>query len=226
VPLTREQIVRTAIDLLDDVGLDGLTLRGLAKQLGVSAPTLYWHVQHKRALLDHMAEAMLAEAAERRGSPAHGEAWWDWLAAQSRLQWQALLAHRDAALVVAGNRPTEASVRLIEETLGTLVAVGFPPAEALESLLALGNYVIGAAVEHHAEAARTQQAAFGGQGFDGPAIDADALPQLAAAVSAHGPPQPTRTFEHGLALLLAGLRARLAEVTGVDDPLPTGAAIS
>ncbi|MFL6137057.1 MAG: TetR/AcrR family transcriptional regulator C-terminal domain-containing protein [Frankiaceae bacterium] len=224
MPLTREQIVRTAIDLLDEVGLEGLTLRGLAKQLGVSAPTLYWHVQHKRALLDHMAEAMLAQASERRGSPAPGEPWWDWLVAQSRLQWQALLAHRDGALVVAGNRPTDASVRLIEETLGTLVTVGFPADEALESLLALGNYVIGSAVEHHAEVARAQQTA-GEAAPSGATLDGEELPYLAAAVATHGAPQPNRTFEHGLGLLVSGMRGRLVELTGTGDPLPTPAAI-
>ena len=84
----------------------------------------------------------------------HGQPWWEWLAERARLQWRALTSHRDAALVVAGNRPTEAALPGIEEVVASLVAVGFPPAEALRTILSIGNYVIGCAVEFQAEAAR------------------------------------------------------------------------
>lgn len=53
--ISREQAVRTALDLLDDVGLDGLTLRALAARLDVQAPALYWHFTGKQDLLDEMA---------------------------------------------------------------------------------------------------------------------------------------------------------------------------
>src|ERR671932_1217928 len=151
--LTREEIVRTAIALLDEVGLDGLTLRRLATELGVSAPTLYWHVRHKRELLDLMVEQML-DLERRSGSPRHGQPWWEWLTEQAWVQWEGLVAHRDAALVAAGNRPTPRSLPLIEERLATLVTVGFPPGEALTALLGIAHYVIGCAVEHQAAAAR------------------------------------------------------------------------
>src|SRR5215203_3583825 len=75
-------------------GLEALTLRRLATELGVSAPTLYWHVRNKRQLLDLMAEALVARAG-RSSSPAHGQPWWDWLAEQARLQWRVLTPHRD-----------------------------------------------------------------------------------------------------------------------------------
>ena len=45
--LTREKVVRTALRLLDKVGLDGLTLRKLAAELRVQAPALYWHFKNK-----------------------------------------------------------------------------------------------------------------------------------------------------------------------------------
>jgi TetR/AcrR family tetracycline transcriptional repressor len=57
--------------------------RRLATELGVSAPTLYWHVRNKRQLLDLMAEALVARAG-RSTSPAPGQPWWDWLAEQAR----------------------------------------------------------------------------------------------------------------------------------------------
>jgi AcrR family transcriptional regulator len=132
VALTQEQVVERAVELMAEAGLEALTLRRLATELGVSAPTLYWHVRNKRQLLDLMAEALVARAG-RSSSPAHGQPWWDWLAEQARLQWRVLTAHRDAALVIAGNRPTETSLPGIEQILASLVAVGFPPDEALRT---------------------------------------------------------------------------------------------
>jgi TetR/AcrR family transcriptional regulator, tetracycline repressor protein len=142
VALTQEQVVKRAVDLMAEAGLEALTLRRLATELGVSAPTLYWHVRNKRELLDLMAEALVARAG-RATCPAPGQPWWEWLAERARLQFRALTSHRDAALVVAGNRPTEASLPDIEELLDSLVAVAFPPAEALRVILSIGNYVIG-----------------------------------------------------------------------------------
>lgn len=220
--LSRDQVVRAAVRLLDEVGLEGLTLRRLARQLGVSAPTLYWHVQHKRELLDLMVESIMAEAAARSGSPAPGQPWWDWLAEQSRLQWQALSSHRDAALVAAGNRPTESSLSLIEDTIGSLVAVGFPPREALRAILTLGHFVIGCAVEYQAEAARGQ-VADSDRALIERLRDADDLPNLAAAASLHGGPDPGGGFEHGLALLMTGLRARHAELIGTGTEVLSSA---
>ena len=53
--LTKAAIVQAALDLLDEAGMDGLTVRALASRLGVQAPALYWHVRSKQALLDEMA---------------------------------------------------------------------------------------------------------------------------------------------------------------------------
>ncbi|MDQ4102691.1 MAG: TetR/AcrR family transcriptional regulator C-terminal domain-containing protein [Actinomycetota bacterium] len=204
-------MVRTALRLLDEVGLEGLTLRRLACELGVSAATLYWHVRDKRALLDLVAEMIVAEhrSAVR---PAPGQPWWEWLNDGAWAQYRALTGHRDAALVVAGNRPTEGSLPVFEQGIGSLVEVGFPPREALESILTVGHFVLGSALEYQAESAR------------GTATEIDAalairmrdaadLPNLVAA-SRTGPPDPDSTFRHGLALIVAGLRERHAELTG------------
>jgi TetR/AcrR family tetracycline transcriptional repressor len=212
VAITREDVVRTAVRLLDEVGLEGLTLRRLGCELGVSAPTLYWHVRDKRALLDLVAEAV---AVDHRSPlrPAHGQPWWEWLSDRAGEQYRALTAHRDAALVVAGNRPTQNSLPVIEQLIGTLVEVGFPPREALESILALGHFVLGSALEHQAELAR------------GTATEADAelavrlrdaadLPNLVSAICSGSALDGDSTFQYGLALIVAGLRARHTELTG------------
>jgi TetR/AcrR family transcriptional regulator, tetracycline repressor protein len=220
VALTQEQVVDRAVDLLAKAGLEALTLRRLAGELGVSAPTLYWHVRDKRQLLDLMAEALVARAGRRSPTPAHGQPWWDWLAERARLQYRALVSHRDAALVVAGNRPTEASLPEIEQVLASLVAAGFPPVEAGRTVLSVANYVIGCAVERQAEAARPPDPERDDR-LLARIREAGDLPVLTAAMSGLGDPGGPAAgdagFEHGLALLIAGARARHAEL--VADPV-------
>ena len=59
--LDRERVVRVALELLDEVGLDDLSMRRLAERLGVTAASLYWYVRDKSELLDLLADAMSAE---------------------------------------------------------------------------------------------------------------------------------------------------------------------
>jgi TetR/AcrR family transcriptional regulator, tetracycline repressor protein len=221
--LTQEQVVKRAVDLMAEAGLEALTLRRLAAELGVSAPTLYWHVRNKRELLDLMAAALVARAG-RTTSPAPGQPWWEWLAERARLQFRALISHRDAALVVAGNRPTEATLPDVEEVLGSLVAVGFPAPEALRVVLSVGNYVIGCAVERQAEEARSADPERDARLLE----QAEALPSLRAAVAGlddgPGPSAGDAGFEYGLGLLIDGVRAKHAALLSAPPgrPVPTG----
>src|ERR1700760_3030874 len=114
MPVTRERIVTVALELLDEAGLDGLTLRRLAERLGIRAPTLYWDVPKRAELLDLRAGASLEEALAAWREPQPGQPWWDWLTARARVMRAALLAHRDSALVVSGKRPTRSSPPRIE----------------------------------------------------------------------------------------------------------------
>src|ERR1700744_1750417 len=143
MPVTRERIVTVALELLDEAGLDGLTLRRLADRLGIRAPTLYWHVRNKRELLDLLAAAIVEGARARWREPQPGQPWWEWLAARARVMRTGLLAHRDSAMVVSGNRPAESSLPGIERQLRALGDAGFAPHDGLLALLTLNSYVIG-----------------------------------------------------------------------------------
>jgi AcrR family transcriptional regulator len=176
MPVTREQIVAAALELLDEAGLDGLTLRQLAGRLGIRAPTLYWHVRDKRELLNLLAGAILEEALAGWREPQPGQPWWEWLAARARVMRTALLAHRDSALVVSGNRPTGSSLPGIERQPQALAGAGFAPRDGLLALLTLNSFVIGDVLDQQAEEGQPRlvaESAVGGDstaaaGPDGP----------------------------------------------------------
>lgn len=212
--MSQEQIVHTAMRLLERDGLEGVSFRKLAGELGVSAPTLYWHVDSKRRLLDLMAEQLTAEPYRRASlSPGEGEEWWEWLERRTAAMYDVLVSHRDAPRVVAGNRPTVAALPAIEVALATLVAAGFEPADAVEVIVMLGAFATGCALEMQAEAER------GLQHHDnelGPAIRSGAYPTLLRAfddrhrsgdhISPH-----SQMFDKGLDMIITGLRASIAE---------------
>jgi len=201
VPISRDDVVRAAVEVLDDEGLAGLTLRGVAARLGVSAPTLYWHVRDKRHLLDLVADHVMAEVPDSVRAPREGEAVWDWLAEAARVRRALLLAHRDSVQVVAGNRPTEDALPAIDRSLGVLVRAGLEPGEAVRVLTALGSFILGDALETQAVHERPLEELPGG--------DLDPFPTVAAAARTAGGDE--ERFEEGLALFVGGLRARLED---------------
>ena len=77
--MTKDGIARAALGLLDRTGLDGLTMRLVAAELGVRAPTLYWHVKNKQELLDAIANLLVARANLGLEPSAPGQDWADWL---------------------------------------------------------------------------------------------------------------------------------------------------
>jgi len=206
--LSQSEIVLAAVSLLDRHGLESLTLRRLAKELGVSAPTIYWHVDDKRHLFDLMVEEIYGRA-ELSPEPVEGEPWWRWLASNARAQRSVLISIRDAALVVAGNRPTERSFPYIEKMLQSLVLAGLAAPTALKALRSLNDYVVGSAIEHQAMMSRsvtTNRDAVTASDMRA----SDSYPLLRAALG--GPEESLETiFEAGLQWFVAGLRSEVGE---------------
>jgi AcrR family transcriptional regulator len=213
MPVSQQQIVDTAMMLLERDGIEGVSFRKLAAELGVTAPTLYWHVDSKRRLLDLMAERLTVEAHRRASpSPGHGELWWEWLERRTSAMYDVLVSHRDAPRVLAGNRPTVTALPAIESALASLVDAGFEPAEAVEVIVMLGAFATGCALEQQAEAERGLERHDTGLG---PAIRSGDYPTLLAAfaerhrrgdhISPHG-----RMFEQGLDMIITGLRTSVA----------------
>jgi AcrR family transcriptional regulator len=83
--LSRQEIARAGLRLLNEVGLNGLTLRLIADELGVKAPALYWHMKNKQELLDEMATQLYRDAALEPSEPRSPQDWVGALAELARL---------------------------------------------------------------------------------------------------------------------------------------------
>ena len=137
-PLDQAQIVRAALELLDEVGLDELTMRRLADRLGVKAAALYRHVHNKDELLALLGDEISAEIpfASEAGS---------WQSQLSEMAWnvrRGLLAHRDAARVLANTPPVgPRRLKHIEHVLRAVRSAGLKDSDAAHAAYHLNNFV-------------------------------------------------------------------------------------
>jgi TetR/AcrR family tetracycline transcriptional repressor len=152
VTLERTHIVATALDLLDRAGLDGLTMRKLAAALAIQAPSLYHHFPAKAALLDDMADALLAGIALDIDTAADFQHVLRQLAGQLRA---ALLSRRDGARMFANaSRMRHTMLGLDDIVIGALLRAGFDAATAARANFALLHFILGFVLEEQAMAAR------------------------------------------------------------------------
>jgi AcrR family transcriptional regulator len=155
VALDRQRIVAEAVTLLDQDGLDGVTLRKLAQRLGVQAPTLYWHIPNKAALVTAIAEEILTEQFGHPEPPGPAVRWQDWLSdLAQRLRW-ALLAHRDGARVVSAAQSSVTMAGISELAMSTLVTCGLPLRRARLIVLTVERFTMGHVLEE--QSARPDQ---------------------------------------------------------------------
>jgi TetR/AcrR family transcriptional regulator, tetracycline repressor protein len=149
--LTKAAIVQAALDLLDEAGMDGLTVRALASRLGVQAPALYWHVRNKQALLDEMATRIWRQVGDVMSGLPAGLPWREVMATYAATVRRELLGHRDGAKAFSGTTLTDPDVvRRQEVTFDSLVRQGFTLPDAVRGLLLLHNFTIGFCIEEQA----------------------------------------------------------------------------
>jgi TetR/AcrR family tetracycline transcriptional repressor len=135
--IERGAVVRAALVLLDEAGLEGLSMRRLADSLGVKAASLYWHVKNKEELLGLLADEICAEVRE----PEASLPWREKLEKLVRENRRVLVRHRDAARVLADTVPTGPNrLRLAEIMLGTLREAGFSRRAAVRAAFLLTDY--------------------------------------------------------------------------------------
>ena len=140
IPLSRERVLRAAIDLADEQGIDALTMRRLAQLLGVEAMTLYYHVANKDDILNGLVDIVLDEIE----LPSAGDDWRPALRRTAISAHDVLVRHRWAASqMLLPGRTSEARIRYMEAILRTLREGGFTPRETDRAYHALESHISG-----------------------------------------------------------------------------------
>jgi AcrR family transcriptional regulator len=202
LPLSRERILERAVQIADAEGVDALTMRRLADDLGFEAMSLYRHVKNKDDVLGGILDAVLAEVE----SPA-GDGEWDEAIRRSAISvTDAFERHgwaTDLLMTPGGVRP--ARLAYMNELLGRLREAGFSADTTYTAYHALDAHIFGFALWLASHTA----------------IPPDVVERLARELSlddypylaehrdqhlADGPHREVSAFEFGLDLILDGLK--------------------
>jgi AcrR family transcriptional regulator len=192
VPLSKERVLGAAVALADAQGVEGLSMRKLAQELGVVPMALYKHVANKDELLDAMVDVVVGEI----DPPAGGT---DWKTAMRRRVLSArgaLLRHPWASRVMESRAsPTPAVLAYMDSMIGMFRAGGFSIDLTHHAMHAMGSRLLGFSQELFDETADV-----------GPGMDAETLRELAG------------TFPHITELVVAITHDQASVVgVGCDD---------
>lgn len=212
-PLSRERVLRAAVDLADKGGVESLSMRKLAQELGVEAMSLYRHVRNKGDIVDGMVDIVFGEV----GLPPQGA---DWKTAMRRRATSAreVLARHPWAIGLMESRstPGAATLQHHDAVLGCLRQAGFSIALAAHAYSILDSYIYGFALEQASLPFQTSNKAVEVADSIRRQFPADAYPYLTELTVEHVL-QPgydyADEFEFGLDLILDGLE-RIATIPG------------
>ena len=139
VPLTRARILKTAVELADNGGLEGLSMRRLGQALGVDPMALYRHVRDKDDLLDGLRDVVLGEIQVVDADP-------DWRAAMRQQilgAREVMRRHAWAARLLEDRAQGASIIAYVDVILGIFHAGGLSTALAHHGLHVLGSRVVG-----------------------------------------------------------------------------------
>ena len=204
-PLSRERVLRAAVDLADTAGLESLTMRRLGQELGVEAMSLYNHVANKEQVLDGMVDVAFNEIDLPSGRS-------EWKAAMRRRAVSALkmlARHRWAVgLMESRSTPGPATLRHHDAVIGSLRKAGFSIEMAAHAYSLMDSYIYGFALQQtNLPAGTREESAELAQIFLGQ-FNADDHPHLAELVTEHVMKPGydyADEFEFGLDLILDSL---------------------
>ena len=147
LPLTRERVLRAAVEIADARGIDALTMRNLGRDLGVEAMSLYNHVADKQDVLDGLVEVVVGEmlAAVEEVEPLAGAAGWkDVMRGRILAVREVLLRHRWAPDLLGSRKDIPPSlVPYYDSLLGLMREAGFSLDLAHHAMHALGSRTLG-----------------------------------------------------------------------------------
>jgi TetR/AcrR family tetracycline transcriptional repressor len=138
--IDRDVIVEAACAVLQEKGLDGLSLRVLASYLDVQAPALYWHVHNKAELIGRMAATFGATAA---AAVSKNSTWTARLIGYGQAMRKAMLQHRDSARLCAIAQPIEDPDVISRRLAAPLIAGGLDAHRALRCQASIIAYTLG-----------------------------------------------------------------------------------
>src|SRR3984885_9443690 len=149
--VNRDLLARTGLKLLNEVGLEQLTLRLLGRELKVQAATLYWHFKSKAELIDEMATLALADGAQLLIPAKDSPDWSVWAASFGTGLRKTLLAYRDGARMVSGTRLTNTEyMKTVERIAARIVESGFTVRQTVVLLSTIYNYTLSFVMEEQA----------------------------------------------------------------------------
>lgn len=206
--LTRERVLRAALALADERGIDALSMRELGRRLGVDAMSLYNHVENKDDLLDGIVDLVVGEI----DLPAGEDDWTSAMRTRAQSARRVFTRHPWASQLIDSRTSSGPErLRYFDWMIGTLRRAGFSIDEALHAYSALDSYVYGFA---------RQQANVSGDDTGTPEAAEQLLAETPAPQFTHlaevithyiqqGGYDPDADFDFGLALILDSLQRRL-----------------
>jgi AcrR family transcriptional regulator len=198
-PLTRARIVDAAVRLIEREGVEAVSMRRLAAELGAGTMSLYNHVPSKALLVDLAAERIMAEA-----RPYHvaSDDWRDHIRAHAQAVRALARQHPRAFVMLATRRlSTEAGFRTIEAALMNLDKAGFRGKVAVGMMRAMVSYLLGTLMREVATSPELGGIAL--SPYEG--VDASAFPLSAEVLDELGTYDHDHEFEFGLELMIAAL---------------------
>ena len=210
--LSRDRVLRGAVEVADAGGLGSLTIRSLAGQLGVKPMSVYYHVANKDEILDGIVDLVFAEF----DLPAPGG---DWRAEMHRraVSARAVLRRHPWAVGLLQTRtsPGPATLRHHDAFIGTLRRAGFSVEMTAHAYALIDSYVFGFALSEAALPIDGPESVAEVAGSMMPRDAADRYPHLVEFTTEHIL-QPGydfgAEFEYGLDLILDGLARSLPAV--------------
>ena len=144
VPLSRERVLSAAVSLADEGGIEALTMRKLARELGVEAMSLYYHVANKDDILDGMVDVVFGEIDLRSG-----DAGWKTAMRERAISTRTVLSLHPWASSMMQSRPNPgpALLRHHNWVIGTLSEAGFSIELTAHAFSAMDAYVYGFALQ-------------------------------------------------------------------------------
>jgi AcrR family transcriptional regulator len=147
IPLSRDRVLRAAVKVADEGGIEAVTMRRLAEELGSEAMSLYYHVARKEDVLDGCVDIIAREindVVDRIEVPAHGAAWKAAMRLRILSAREVFLRHPWAPpLFETRSSTSPAILRYFDALIGLMRGGGFSYDRAHHALHALGSRALG-----------------------------------------------------------------------------------